>query len=95
MSAHTPGPWSANLSRNGSRFDVCDSKGVLVCSMSWHHSSRQHYTLRDESEANAGLIAAAPTMLAALKAIAQFDKYEPVGPAAEAAKAAIKEAEGS
>ena len=35
--------------------------------MSWHSSSRQHYPLRDESEANARLIAAATELLKELE----------------------------
>lgn len=64
---HTPGPWSMCLERRGVSFLVRDTDGRLVCEMSWHSSSRQHYPLRDESEANARLIAAAPELLKELE----------------------------
>lgn len=69
MSAHTPGPWRAQLSMSATAFLVKDATGVQVCSMSWHSSNREHYTLRDESRANATLIAAAPDLLAELQRV--------------------------
>lgn len=70
---HTPGPWSMCLERRGVSFLVRDTDGRLVCEMSWHSSSRQHYPLRDESEANARLIAAAPELLGVLRAYLAFN----------------------
>lgn len=67
---HTPGPWYFSLSRSSTSFIVRDQDRRMVCDMSWHHSSREHYALRVESEANARLIAAAPELLEAVQELA-------------------------
>lgn len=73
---HTPGPWSMCLERRGVSFLVRDTDGRLVCEMSWHSSSRQHYPLRNESEANARLIAAAPLLLTTGESVCEaWDRY--------------------
>lgn len=97
MSKHTPGPWSMCLSRSNAAFLVRDTENRLVCDMSWHSSSRQHYPLRDESAANARLIAAAPDLLSALNAMLThmgMDEDEWNKPTFDQARAAIAKATG-
>lgn len=99
MSAqHTPGPWHYGINRSGHSFLVKDPEGRLVCNMSWHHSSREHYPLQAESEANARLIAAAPELLEALTAAwNSMDTSIPGSPGSpiEKARAALAKATGA
>lgn len=63
MSAHTPGPWKAEYSE-GDEWDVLAGESLPIAYISgWACSS---------VEANARLIAAAPDLLAALKAARVF-----------------------
>jgi len=65
----TSGAWTHTINRSGHSFIVQDVEKRLVCSMSWHHSSREYYPLKDESEANAALLAACnPANITALLA---------------------------
>ncbi|MCA0214556.1 MAG: hypothetical protein LCH79_15430 [Proteobacteria bacterium] len=64
---HTPGPWAFHLNKSDSLFVVRDKEKRVICEMSWHSQSREFYTLRAESEANARLIAAAPDMLESIQ----------------------------
>lgn len=96
MSKPTPGPWSSCLNRPGSSFLVRDKENRLVCDMSWHSSSRQHYPLRDESEANARLIAAAPDLLDALLMVSNGPHdAEAIADMLPTVRAAIAKATGS
>jgi hypothetical protein len=53
LTKHTPGPWSARLTGTAPYHRVCNENGEQVCGCNW---------IKDEAEANARLIAAAPTM---------------------------------
>lgn len=57
MSAYTPGPWEAN--RHGDHWQIDAAMDAVATT---------HFCYAQEREANARLIAAAPDMLAALKA---------------------------
>jgi hypothetical protein len=86
---HTPGPWRADCGGSGNQrggFSVTAANdGVVICGrMGWPHCA-------DESEANARLIAAAPDLLAACKALVEGEYDAPVMPMA---RAAIAKAEG-
>ena len=64
MSKFTPGPWAvAYLDRNDQR--VVQAEYIEICTC-WHHSIG---SIGQEMEANARLIAAAPEMYEALKAL--------------------------
>lgn len=71
MVEHTPGPWSVepddrpNMEWNN---HIAAGEYMRICFMS-HYPSRQ-----DEMEANAHLIAAAPDLLAACKAMFEWTK---------------------
>lgn len=68
MSKPTPGPWK--LAALNTNYAIrAKSDDVLICQMSWHSSHRMHYTLKEESFANARLIAAAPDMYDVLTSI--------------------------
>src|SRR5438309_136543 len=78
--AHTPGPWFAHKPVNVKRMDFGvtagkpydPSKGALR-RIAWvGNSVHSNQELQDEVWANTRLIAAAPEMLAALKAANQF-----------------------
>ena len=93
MSAHTPGPWVTI--RSGMR----DNSAVATIEEKPPEMEEPNYwlvaqanTLRDEWEANARLIAAAPDLLEALEMLLEFPK---TGPAITAARAAIAKATGS
>lgn len=86
MSKHTPGPWRTHLC-DGTL--VIDSDGVPVATTTGDYESEDEYAVM---EANARLIAVAPDMLAALKAVVEFSGAHG-GPYA-AARAAIKKATG-
>jgi hypothetical protein len=74
---HTPGPWYFHVNKADTLYVVRGPKDIVVCEMSWHSSIPCHYTLRDESEANARLIAAAPDLLAALRlAQEQMERFD-------------------
>ena len=61
MSAHTPGPWKAHFTgERGYLINGCD--GDSLAGLAFQACKR-----REETEANAELIAAAPELLAALK----------------------------
>ena len=62
MSQHTPGPWMHTYHPNGSRFDVVAPKVSMIVN---DVQGRDN----PEAEANARLIAAAPEMVAALRAL--------------------------
>ena len=60
MSAHTPGPWETSVNDEG-QWDVCaEGGGDMVADLA---------DCPESAEANARLIAAAPDLLAALKAV--------------------------
>lgn len=63
MSQHTPGPWAADFTSSAVR--VSAPEGSWICKINWYSQLRK--AMRDEAEANARLIAAAPDLLAALE----------------------------
>lgn len=98
---HTPGPWAITRSDASGRpyqirsLGAKDGPGAIVDVTRWAFLNMPS---SPEAEANARLIAAAPDMLAALKALA--DEYndpalESEGPAYRSAIAAIAKAEAS
>jgi len=88
MAEHTPGPWHADISENGS-FTITTPEGSVISSRnSWGHRAA-------ESNANARLISAAPDLLESLKNLISLD--ERCGwhsKQADAAIAVIAKAEG-
>lgn len=87
--AHTPGPWAC-FNRDGDRtfkrWGVQGANGRRVC---WVENARP------QSEANARLIAAAPSLLEACKRVRDgLDAGEHPGPFASILDAAIARAEG-
>lgn len=74
MSGHTKGPWKARVNPDGGRLSVEGADGTAVvagcgcCDSPW--------TDKAHAEANARLIAAAPDLLAACKALLQFEDAE-------------------
>lgn len=72
---HTKGPWEVceddtirSMDFKGST-QMGDYKGVIICSVAEGHGQRNH--AKKEAEANAHLIASAPTMYEALKNISK------------------------
>ena len=63
MSGHTPGPWRQDDSRMGFGSRVWDAEGSRVCDVD--NDLREPH----ENAANARLIAAAPDLLEAAKAL--------------------------
>lgn len=95
MSAHTPGPWFIGNESN----ECCDVEtGKTVISLDRHDPFMSGVIIitRDEMLANAHLIAAAPDLLKALKAVFQHATTGCVADDTdwEAVRAAIAKAEG-
>ena len=64
---HTPGPWEFRAT--SSNFQVVAPDGLRVTSLSWQPMGlRIPHATKDEAQANARLIAAAPDLLEALRA---------------------------
>ena len=87
---HTPGPWSWSFESIDQEWAIVMSKGGNIVA---------NVNLDTRQEANARLIAAAPDMLAALKAFAAWDQCWPgninLEGVCEVARAAIAKAEAS
>ena len=88
--AHAPGPWS--IETKGSRHFIDGEEGLTVC-----YLDRRGVREPSEVEANARLIAAAPELLDALKALMSRDLDHRLHgfPELEKARAAIVKAEGA
>jgi hypothetical protein len=91
VAEHTPGPWVAEFSEAVS---VLDGERGRVCTINWLKGPYGAFGRKPdaEGEANARLIAAAPDLLAALKAVVAIadrktDEFD-------LARAAIAKAEG-
>ena len=112
MSGHTPGPWTASGTKALGLSEVIApnagfSDGHLVCMIGkryWEQGTIEKQLPRGQVEANARLIAAAPDLLAACKALPDFDTEAPDAAefvdhaadfvrAMELARAAIRKAE--
>lgn len=106
MSQHTPGPWTIDDDSETGSFDIRNTReqghlsgvpGRTVWGIAtvWHQSGGESRGLEDRG--NARLIATAPELLAALKAIVDAphaSMWEPISAAVEAARAVIAKAEG-
>jgi ketosteroid isomerase-like protein len=91
MSAHTPGPWT--VADNNEVH--CDAKTIaMVADLNWGQYRDAEDNGEAEFEANARLIAAAPELLEALKALTDADTDFTRAWAKEAARAAIAKATG-
>jgi type VI protein secretion system component VasF len=66
VSKHTPGPWHSCINASHTAFLIKDKAGRLIAMPSWHASNDTHFPLKEQSEANARLMAAAPELLEAL-----------------------------
>ena len=99
MSKHTPGPWIQV--RDGRSVCAPSFLGVSVafCGDCTVVSKEGKYSIsKDEAQANARLVAAAPDLLEALLWLADWSETDPNAPgdlsAREVARAAIVKAEG-
>ena len=70
MTKHTPGPWQHD------RCQVVNPDGYVVASITDCHRNHQTMLSEEEVAANASLLAAAPDMLAELRAVVEV--YGPV-----------------
>lgn len=88
MSAHTPGPWSRESYVDGANEKiVIRGDGLVVAEIECHHESVT------DSRADARLIAAAPSLLAALQGfLAHYGSTDEVS---NRARAAIAKATGA
>jgi hypothetical protein len=97
--AHTPGPWAVEgESGNDGEAEVIVSDKRTVCWTACSLNEDGEDFNSNEDRANAGLIAAAPDLLAALKEMvamveAEYGGFDAV-PEWQAATAAINKAEG-
>jgi hypothetical protein len=93
MGEHTPGPWlaAAKPSSVVGLPVVSTKNGRSVASVTFFALGEQFVNHDAESQANARLIAAAPDMLEALKAL----KYNQGNEAWKLADAALRKAEGA
>jgi beta-xylosidase len=100
MSGHTPGPWAQSHRESDDGwyrtqvYPVADPNNTIA-TCNWH-SVRTEYGHVTDRDANARLIAAAPELMEALRALAdQVEEYELGNPdALRNARAAIAKAEG-
>ena len=69
--AHTSGPWSLVAGAEAGQVDVIGAGGVLIAELGNANWARKFEGT--VVEGNARLIAAAPDLLAALKAVVEFD----------------------
>ena len=94
MSAHTPGPWELDHGEDGDNFTIrADGEFVTRLTKSRYTDDRRD----PEAYANAALIAAAPDLLAALRALMEpsvMDNKDARIHARIAAMRAIARAEG-
>jgi hypothetical protein len=67
IAAHTPGPWTITHARDGTGDVGIKAPGVLNIIAECYAAMRRHDERSPETVANARLMAAAPTMLAALQ----------------------------
>ena len=90
---HTPGPW------RHLRHHVFDRNGIATASCWPRHVNVSSYTVsrplsKEEADANARLIASAPSLLKALRNLVRKIEEHNSDTACEEAKAAIAAAEG-
>lgn len=99
MSAHTPGPWVAVISKmEGARIQQPGRSGTAVawvgCDLTGPSDEDPHERMSDEAQANAALIAAAPEMLAELEHLVSVLEDEVRPSLLAAAVAVIAKARG-
>ena len=107
MSKHTPGPWSVERSNKHGIIwiDAAESRLGDICDL-YHITASDQLVAKDNAEANAKLIAAAPDLLEACKMFAEWlhedNQHSPNSPyqidrhakAVKTTMAAIAKAEG-
>lgn len=92
---HTPGPWTTHPARDGSGDIGIKSAGPQnIHAECFAEFWRAGEFCREEAEANARLISAAPDLLEALKALVHPDGFDVSPENLAAARAAILKAEG-
>ncbi len=90
MNKHTPGPWGCTTRKGSWDWVVYRDSNIEICQL-FHDGTDMNET----GEANARLIAAAPDMLLALKALLEDSKHLPTHmDVMKAARDAIGKAEG-
>ena len=103
MSAHTPGPWAVTTvgSCHGIHPAASDNERDDICRVAPHNYHPNGWqAAKGEAEANARLIAAAPDLLAALRALVgeadlgEIDHDDETRRLLDAARAAIAKAIG-
>lgn len=96
---HTPGPWRAVIDSDFTPGIDADDIGESIVVIGPNNLSTDlgiWGRCREEAEANAHLIAAAPDLLAALQTLVeQAERHDAVGLYWDQARAAIAKAEGS
>jgi hypothetical protein len=98
---HTPGPWLRDRA-SGYACDVRAASGRMICAVAgMRHMARTEegrLAQREQHEADACLIAAAPELLEALEALMELERrgrLMPIGREWDAARAAIAKATAS
>jgi hypothetical protein len=96
MSGHTPGPWAVH---DGGRFGEWGDSGPSICAETGPNRCQPMFVLQGPADlgqcrANAALVAAAPDLLACLKAAAQDFAIMRYGKRMPEWDAAIAKAEG-
>ena len=93
---HTPGPWKITEDDYGHEHWFGGAGEGQICVNGWVNGGCKKYPSKwRKLQANARLIAAAPELLAALKALTDNGRVPPTGAAFSKARAAIAKAEGS
>ena len=91
MSAHTPGPWELDEGDDGDNFTIrADGEFVTRLTKSRYTDDRRD----PEAYANAALIAAAPDLLAALRAVTTAAYPDEIAEGLRLARTAIDKVEG-
>jgi len=93
MSAHTPGPWTARKSRGLNSYEI-NAIGAYLADVWGADDPVPNGVPRKAVKANAHLIAAAPDLLAAIKALLAASMYRDHPAESDMAIAAIAKAEG-
>lgn len=96
---HTPGPWIAAAGPSSVvGWPVVSQQGRSICSITWRERAvpaGEAEETKEETRANARLIAAAPDLLATLKAMREAYSDTPISTWLHAINAAIAKAEGT
>ena len=95
MSKHTPAPWKLRRAESSLEHDFILHAGPHIIAWSVPRADRSNTRKKSEHIANAKLIAAAPVLLEALKAVMAQTNSAELAAAFDMARAAITKAEGS